>query len=246
GEGPHWDVVSEDFNGDSVMDLAVANYGTPSNPGRYVFILRGNGDGTFQRAGNVEVGRGPSAIAVGDFRGDDHVDLAVANVVSNDLSILLDNGDGTFQSARNYQVGGNPTRLAIGDFTGDGIQDIAAAYNEANVSVLIGNGDGTFQPAQDAVRRKGLITPADLCVGDFNHDGLQDLAIANGSHNTIAVLLSTGDGTFQTPQFFAVGAYPGSITTGDFNGDGLQDIAVTNEFSDTISVLTNTTPDKGN
>ena len=39
----------------------------------------------------------PAAAAVGDFNGDGNFDIAVANSVSNDVSILLRNADGTFQ-----------------------------------------------------------------------------------------------------------------------------------------------------
>ena len=44
-------------------------------------------------------------MAVGDFNGDGKADLAVANCLSNNVSVLLGNGDGTFQAAVNYGAG---------------------------------------------------------------------------------------------------------------------------------------------
>src|SRR5439155_12001723 len=42
--------------------------------------------------------------------------------------------------------------------------------------------------------------PISVAVGDFNGDGIKDLAVANGGSNDVSVLLGTGDGTFQAPQ----------------------------------------------
>jgi hypothetical protein len=65
-------------------------------------------------------------------------------------------------------------------------------------------------------------------VGDFNGDGKPDLAVTDGPGNSVGVLLGNGDGTFQSPKNYAVGAFPGSVAVGDFNGDGKPDLAVAN------------------
>src|SRR5262249_61310626 len=67
-------------------------------------------------------------------------------------------------------------------------------FRSAHVSVLLGNGDGTFQAA---VNFGVGIRPAVVTVGDFNGDGIQDLAVANNGSNNVSVLLGNGDGTFQ-------------------------------------------------
>src|SRR2546425_10131087 len=67
-----------------------------------------------------DAGSGPVSVTVGDFNGDGHLDLAVANLGSNDVSVLLGNGDGKFQTARNFPVGSGPKSVAVGDFNGDG------------------------------------------------------------------------------------------------------------------------------
>jgi hypothetical protein len=91
-----------------------------------------------------DAGREPTSVAVGDFNGDGHLDLTVANLGENTVSVLLGNDDGTFQAARNFPVGGFPRSLAVKDFNGDGILDLAVANCGSNtVSVLLGNGDGT-------------------------------------------------------------------------------------------------------
>src|SRR2546427_6227411 len=74
--------------------------------------------------------------------------------------------------------------------------------------------------------------PHSVVVGDFNGDGVQDLAVANSIFNgTVSVLLGNGDGTFQTPLNSSAGRYPSSVAMGDFNGDGRIDLAVTSTYS---------------
>src|SRR6266704_2040644 len=79
--------------------------------------------------------------------------------------------------------------------------------------------------------------PISVAVGDFNGDGVQDLAVANFGSNTVSVLLGNGDGTFRSALTVAAGAGPASVVVGDFNGDGVQDLAVANYGSTTVSVL---------
>ncbi len=79
--------------------------------------------------------------------------------------------------------------------------------------------------------------PASVAVGDFNGDGIPDLAIANYDDNTVSVLLGKGDGTFQAQTTYGTGTGPDSVAVGDFNGDGIPDLAVANDDDNTVSVL---------
>jgi hypothetical protein len=79
-------------------------------------------------------------------------------------------------------------------------------------------------------------------VGDFNGDGLLDLAVANHESNNISVLLGNGDGTFGPAEHFAAGWTPAGTAVGDFNGDGRADVIVANHDSHNISVLLNQGP----
>src|SRR5207302_8630941 len=72
-----------------------------------------------------DAGSVPLSVAVGDFNGDGHLDLAVAS--GGGVSVLLGNGDGSFQTARNFPAGTGPQSVAVGDFDGDGHLDLAVA-----------------------------------------------------------------------------------------------------------------------
>src|SRR5205823_860128 len=93
---------------------------------------------SFSPAVSYPVGASPQAVVTGDFNGDGRLDLAVANVSSNTVSILLGNANGTFQPAQNFATGVGRLSLAVGDFNGDGNLDLVTANaNSGDVSVLL-------------------------------------------------------------------------------------------------------------
>jgi hypothetical protein len=231
-------VAVGDFNGDGRLDLAVAKSTSFSNT---VWLLLGNGNGTFQPPISYGIGSGPSSIAVQDFNGDGKPDLVVTNLRSNNVSVLLGNGNGTFQSAISYAAGTGPSAVTVGDFNGDGKADLAVANQSSNnVSVLLGNGNGTFQSAVSYAAGSG---PSSVAVGDFDSDGTADLVIGNAGSNSVSVLLGNGNSTFQSAVSYAAGSGPSSVAMGDFDGDGTPDLAVANKGSNNVSVLLgNTAP----
>jgi len=211
-----------DFNGDGKPDLAVA--GKNDSGSSIVYIMLGNGDGTFQTPHGFAVGADPYFIAVADLNGDGKLDLAVADSSADSISILLGNGDGTFQDPAYYAVSEQPVSVAVGDFNGDGKPDLAVAnYLTNNVSILLGNGDGTFQAGVTYAAER---SPTSVAAGDFNGDGKLDLAVANFGSDTVSVLLGNGDGTFQPQVAYGVGDLPQVVAVADLNGDGIPDLAV--------------------
>ena len=162
--------------GDGHVDLIVADEGDPiTGQGQGLTVFQADGPDAFQLSGTIAAGSGPSAIVAGDF-GNGHLDLAVADSNSDQVSILLNNGNGTFQAPQSYLVGSLPLALVAGDF-GNGHLDLATANaNSDDVSVLLGNGDGTFEPQ---LRFGAGSSPSSLVTADFNGDGRLDLAVGN-------------------------------------------------------------------
>ena len=198
------------------------------------------------------VGVSPEALAVGDLNGDGVLDLAVVGPAGpriGGVSVMLGQGDGTFPMAGNFFAfcGRLPSSVAVADFNRDGAPDLVVAddggytcsqgscrRNPGGVTMLLGNGDGSFQAA------KGLTAggnPSSVVVGDFNGDGVPDLAVANTGSNNVSVLLGNGDGSFRAARTFSAGTNPRSVAVGDFNGDGVPDLAVANTGSNNVSVL---------
>jgi hypothetical protein len=186
----------------------------------------------------VSVGTTPQGVAVADFNGDGKPDMAVANNGDDTVSILLGNGDGTFTTASTPSAGSGANWVATGDFDGDGIVDLAVANlnssGSGGVSILLGDGTGHFTLSSSPNTGN---SPFAVVTGDFNGDGILDLAVSNSHGNSVTILLGNGDGTFTTKATYGVEATPQEIVAGDFNEDGILDLAVANEDVGTVSVL---------
>jgi hypothetical protein len=183
-------VALADFNGDGHLDIVCVNHNTND-----ASILLGNGDGTFQAPVDYATGTDPRHVLVADFNKDGKWDLAVANGGESTVSILYGNGDGTFQTQVKYNTSTSPRWLAIADYNNDGFLDIASSnYDAKNISVLLGTGltTGAFLAPQNYIVGAN---PTGLVAGDFNGDGLPDIAVTIGglptAPNTLmAVLLN--------------------------------------------------------
>lgn len=210
-------VAAADLNSDGKLDLVFAD-----ERDGIVFVLLGNGNGTFQAPTQYVVGGSPEFLALGDFNRDGNLDLAVST--GGGFSVLLGNGDGTFQPPVAYAVGTAAVNILAGDFNGDGRLDIIQSVESNNaVAVLVGNGDGTFQ---NPVEYPAGTAPTGLGVGDFNGDGKLDLAVAAELVNGVAILLGNGDGSFQNFVEYSVPNESFSLVPADFNGDSKLDLAV--------------------
>jgi len=229
-----------DFNGDGKLDIAAESYDTND-----VFILLGNGNGTFTEAlgSPIAVGTTPASVTMGDFNGDGKLDLAVGNLLSDNISILLGDGAGGFKEALGspIPVGSVPEGIAVADFNGDHKLDFAVANANSNtVSIMLGDGTGGFVSALGSPIGVGS-EPAWVAVADFNGDNKLDFAVTNASSNTVSILLGDGTGAFTlSGPPIAVGSRPAYSAIGDFNGDSKPDLALVNFFSNNVSILLNT------
>ena len=225
GFGQPASVVTGDFNGDGIQDLATEDFTIDGIVfgGGGISVFLGNGTGGFtQAAGSpFSVETGSVSLATGDFNGDGISDLAISGSSRGDVAVLLGNGLGDSRQSRaaRFIVGTIPEQVVVGDFNGDGIQDLATAnYDSGNVTVLLGNGAGGFLAAAGSPFSAGSGTNR-IAVGDFNGDGIQDLAVTNQNDNDVTVLLGNGAGGFIAAAGgpIAVGSGPTSLVVGDFN-----------------------------
>jgi hypothetical protein len=209
------------------------------------------GDGTFRglwsrMAAFPHFSRAPGAqMVAGDFDGDGKTDLAVTAAAGwSSVPVAFSTASGMF-IVTNHGIGGGfaamaaapGVRAVAGHFNGDRRADLALVGGAGwkSVPIALSHGDGTFNVTNQAVSGLPELAAhagAQIVAGDFDADGLTDLAVTGvAGWNTIPVAQSQAGGGFR---FFnnTAGSFPAfaagegvKVVACDIDGDGRTDIA---------------------
>jgi len=186
--------VVGDFDGDGHLDLAELTATTTSTLGVFFNL----GGGAF--GGEMTFGPAPDSstfgLGVADFNGDGVDDLATTTILRPNasdetivLQVLSGSPDRTFV-VNTTTISAIPDvyQLATGDFNGDGRSDVALVLQPAGrgggappvpVAVFANEGDGIWAaPTINYLRGANELLTNALTAGDFNGDGVADLAVA--------------------------------------------------------------------
>ncbi len=216
-----------DFNEDNIPDLAVVESGGTGDGALAIFL--GDGQGGFKLFSSYQIGVESGNVAVADFNGDGHLDVAVSNLgfEGNGSSVMtfFGNGHGKFGHRRTYKPGNGPAGIAAGNLNGDHFPDLAVTLaGDGSVAVLMNDGTGHFKKPVTYSAGGGEVV--DVKISDLRHDGRNDLVIANGSLSAVGVLLNRGDGVFGPVTLYPTHCDVEALTVADFNLDGKLDVAV--------------------
>jgi FG-GAP-like repeat/Abnormal spindle-like microcephaly-assoc'd, ASPM-SPD-2-Hydin/FG-GAP repeat len=232
--GPN-SLVAVDVNGDGKLDLVAL---TPYDG---VFVLMGNGNGTFQAPVNYATvnPNGPNGgVAVSDLNGDGHPDLAIS--ASDGLDILLNNGDGTFGAAAYYAgpSGFSATEgIAVGVLRKGKKPDVVVNSGfSTGFATFLNSGTGTFTTGT-LTSVPSIYSTNNVVLADINNDGKLDVVIPDSFGNAYT-FFGTGKATFKTGPAYSLEVYNGSnylVALGDFNNDGALDLF--NSSGDTTSTV---------
>jgi FG-GAP-like repeat/RTX calcium-binding nonapeptide repeat (4 copies) len=214
-------------------DLVITNAKANS-----ISVLLNTGNGAFLPAINLKTGgKKPTGIALGDFNGDNRLDIAVTNKGSGNISVFFNDGDGTFSVPVLFTAGKAPGKLRAADVTGDGKIDLVMLSGSNKVTILANDGTGGFSPSSKLPT--GGRGSVDLVLGDFSGDGRTDIAIANAGSKNVTLLPADPTFLFGPPLPFKVSGSPRSLAVGDIDDDGALDLAVSHRISKFVSVLLN-------
>jgi subtilisin family serine protease len=81
--------------------------------------------------------------------------------------------------------------------------------------------------------------PELVVVADFNADGLNDLAVADGATGAVAILLNVGSGMFAAPHTISLGSVPTGLASGDLDGDNDIDLVAASKDAHAVYILSN-------
>ena len=242
-------MVALDLDGDLKKDLAVGSLGESGGVAGEVQLFcqqqstvcldtGGHASATaanFQIQGNVALTGTVSALQSGDLNGDGRPDLVAVEVDTDSIKILL-NTTGTVQPTTPPTSPGTPTP-PLGTPTPTGptpTRTPTFTPQPTATPTLIPQPYGVCNiplPTATAASK-----PVAVVTGDFNHDGRQDVAVADAANDRI-VLLESGTGQalggdkcvaagLTTQTDIAAVANPVALATGSFNNDQYVDLAV--------------------
>jgi hypothetical protein len=239
-----FDVNWGDMNGDTYLDLVVANSSKQPN-----LVCLNNGDRTFQcsafgvcsdpsNSSNSEV----CHVALGDVDGDEDLDIALGTRYKGTIASLLapdviyyNKGDGTFEPITGTACQGHPTLdLAFGDIDNDTDLDLAVVGHYSEY-VCINDGAGHFTQTRWLVYRLDENTSS-VALGDIDQNGYLDVAVGRETHSN-EVYLNDGPGnpgyfTNKLP-FGPVWEKTWDVAWGDVDADDDLDLASGNTYRHT-------------
>jgi hypothetical protein len=223
-------MVAADFDGDGVVDLAVA-----AEEESTVSILYGKADGTFSSRVDYPTEYPNLAMVAADLNGDGRLDIVTGSASAVNLTIML--GKTGRQFATTYKELVRPTgvgeviEMVVGDFSGDGALDLALVYCERDCGVymLAGDGKGDF-PSQTSFPN---LTWGSLGAADLDGDGQADLAVFSVDQQLIVIRGPTS----RAPVTYPTVNWGRTMVFADFTGDGKPDIAMLDSDIDSVMAV---------
>lgn len=239
GTGSPTRSAAGDLNRDGLPDVAVVNFGSDSFD-----AFMGTGAGNFTLTASPLVPE-PVDVQIGDANRDDRLDVIIATSTTpanNSMNVFPGNGNGTFQALVHAPISAiGLFREILDDYNLDGKLDVLGVGTCGNPAALLGNGLGRFLP-DGSVSIFLACGVVDVAGGDFNRDGLPDIAALKNSALALEVFLSqrpTGYNQLSSSNNMPASSEVIYVHASDTNLDGRDDLVTTDFSNSTLSTRFN-------
>ncbi|MBI4244322.1 MAG: peptidylprolyl isomerase [Planctomycetes bacterium] len=155
-------------------------------------IFKNDSKGNFSKPSvEMKVGKHPTSLAVADLNNDSKNDIVVANLQSNNISVLIAEEKLKFAKANNLNVEKGPVSITTADFRSDGEPELVITNSLSNsISMLFNKAGATFSIRSiiSNISKKSPNTLAYAVYHDLNKDGEPDCIAADSKNNDIIVI----------------------------------------------------------
>ena len=182
-------IVAGQFDASTDSDLAVVN-----ETGDTFSVLFGTGASaaTFNAPipNSLGTGANPRGIAVGEFNGDGDPDLAVGNIGSDEVKVVIGASGVNFNPFATITTGSlDPTFLAAADLDGDGLTELAVGHASSNIISLHTSTGSAFGAPVTLVETTAL---TGVALRDVDGDGDPELLGTSQSSSVDVVSVRKG------------------------------------------------------
>jgi len=242
-------ILIADLDGDKNHDIVIYPQNSTTSDSANTRLLTSNGYSSFQKYLTNDLNSKNTVLTIGDFDGDGKQDILTRRMTpiegQNTAEISFYQGKGDFTTIalpNSYNIQADSTIIITGDFDGDGKTDFIAQpngtqddmNNPARIFLSRGNGSFAIKDIFFNGDARNLLSSnlANIIVGDFNGDGLDDFIRQNKKADnddkvpSAVLFISNGDGTFtlhNLPEDLNLRGDLCNLVVGDFNGDCIID-----------------------
>lgn len=237
------DVFAEDMDNDGDIDLLVSSGPISSDYSDQISWFENDGVGNFapQQILSTDVSRGDCVYPF-DIDNDGDMDVFATSLIGDKVIWMENLGNGNFSAsmvANEDAVGAQS--LFIEDLNNDGSWDIFTANRNAIERLVYTTylGNGIFASPIEVPVLSGQ--PPCIFPGDFDNDGLFDIAIVDDQFGHVGFNRNLGNGDFQPVELKDGAAGASAVFAADLDIDGDLELIYSEEDGKSISYFINST-----
>ncbi len=225
GNGPV-DVLLDDIDGDDLVDIVSGAFRSSdltvqlSSLGQTLTIDSDAGQLFSIASGNVDPSNSAPEIVVAGIGYD-------SDTTADPRIEVFQFAGGAFSKTATLPTAPSVVSIIADDILGNGVDEVIALSHSGTLTAY------SFAGATVASVETSVAPGASsFAIGDFNGDGMKDVAVANLEGQFVELLTGNGEGRFAHVTTIGGISAPSDLVVDDFNGDGFGDLGIANYVVD--------------